>query len=214
MKLLKLGLVSAMALNCLSAWADVQLNIAEDVNLIAVNGLKPDLGDTLIGKDHVTLPNGVNQIVFKYEPKVEDNDTLRTVYSDIKIVKFTAEDTNVYFVLPKYKHLSKAKKDIKDFSWSLVDSDGTELSLQQDEIKSSGIQLGRNYLQDVMDYNQKGGIAAIPVGVVYASPKVLPLDKPSVQIADTENVAQLKLWYSKSTPEERKAFRKWVVDQD
>ncbi|MCG6414366.1 DUF2057 family protein, partial [Vibrio fluvialis] len=78
---------------------------------------------------------------------------------------------------------------------------------------SNGVQLGRNYIQDVLDYNQKGGVAAIPV-VGYTYAKSLPVSAEQQTVIDTENVAQLKLWYSKSTPEERKAFRKWVVDQD
>lgn len=138
---------------------------------------------------------------------------MRRVYSDIVVTKFSVADTTLTFDLPEYRRLSQARKEIKTFEWALKDASGKPIELVSDKLDSNGVQLGRNYIQDVLDYNQKGGVAAIPV-VGYTYAKSLPVSAEQQTVIDTENVAQLKLWYSKSTPEERKAFRKWVVDQD
>lgn len=193
-----------------ASYADIKLEIPEFIDIIAVNGLKPVIRDESQGKT-LTMPNGVNQLVFQFEPMVEDNDGVRRVYSDVMITKFSIADAQLTFELPKYRRLSQARNDIKTFKWALLDNLKQPIKVESDKLDTNGVQFGRNYIQDVLDYNQKGGVAAIPVaGFTYA--KALPEDQQKASI-DSENVAQLKLWYLKSSAEERKAFRKWLVDQ-
>ncbi|WP_139130569.1 DUF2057 family protein, partial [Vibrio crassostreae] len=33
-------------------------------------------------------------------------------------------------------------------------------------------------------------------------------------VQESENTLQLKLWYSRANEEERKAFQKWLIDQE
>lgn len=205
----------ALGLSSLSfvSHAEVKLTLPEFIDVIAVNGMKPVITDAYSDDRHVMLPDGTNQVVFQFEPMVKDNDGMRRVYSDIIVTKFSVSDTTLTYELPQYRRLSQARKEIKTFKWSLNDASGKPIQLVSDVIDTTGVQLGRNYIQDVMDYNQKGGVAAIPV-TVFTYAKSLPATAEQQSTLDTENLAQLKLWYSKSTAEERKAFRKWVVDQD
>ncbi|MBY8106492.1 DUF2057 family protein [Vibrio fluvialis] len=213
MKVLKSCLILGVSALSFAAHAEVKLELPEFIDLIAVNGMKPVIDKAYTESRSVTLPDGTNQIAFQFEPMVEDNDGMRRVYSDIVVTKFSVADTTLTFDLPEYRRLSQARKEIKTFEWALKDASGKSVELVSDKLDSNGVQLGRNYIQDVLDYNQKGGVAAIPV-VGYTYAKSLPVSAEQQTVIDTENVAQLKLWYSKSTPEERKAFRKWVVDQD
>jgi len=197
----------------LAAHADVKLEVPEFIDLIAVNGTKPVFENSSTGNKTAVIPDGTIQLVFQFEPMVEDNDGMRRVYSDIVVTKFNQSNTKLSFELPKYRRLSQARKDIKTFEWSLKDASGKPVELVNDKLNYDGVALGHNYLQDVLDYNQKGGVAAIPVmGFTYA--KTLPADKSQMVTMDTEAVTQLKLWYSKSSAEERKAFRKWIIDQE
>ncbi|WP_119469279.1 DUF2057 family protein, partial [Vibrio cholerae] len=38
--------------------------------------------------------------------------------------------------------------------------------------------------------------------------------QPLEVVGSSNNLTQLQLWYSKASKEERKAFKKWMVDQE
>ncbi|MGO2499009.1 DUF2057 family protein [Vibrio sp.] len=190
--------------------AEVKIPIPDSVNLLVVNSLKPKIEKGgLFGSDTLVLPDGENQIVFKFQPGVMENDTLRRVYSDVIIAKFTAQDNELKFVLPEYRDLNQARNEINDFQWSLVDSQDKAVDVKKDPLSTTGVQLGRNFIEDVMDYNMRGGVAAITTGAVAA--KSLPVNAQAK--ADSENVGQLKAWYLKANEQERKDFQVWLIDQ-
>ncbi|MGV3002538.1 DUF2057 family protein [Vibrio sp. E150_018] len=191
------------------AQADVKIPLPDSINLLVVNSLKPEIEKGgLFGKDTLVLPNGENQIVFKFQPSVMENDTLRKVYSEVIVAKFTAEDDELTFVLPEYRDLSQARNEIDDFQWSLMNNQQQQLEVMQEPLSAEGVQLGRNFIEDVMDYNLKGGIAAISITTVLTK-KLSILSKST----DSENVAQLKAWYLKANEQERKDFQVWLIDQ-
>lgn len=190
--------------------AEVKIPIPDTINLLVVNSLKPDVQKGgLFGTDTLILPDGENQIVFKFQPSVMENDTLRKVYSDVIVAKFTAQDDELTFVLPEYRDLNQARNEIDGFNWSLVSSDDQKIGVKKEYLSTTGVQLGRNFIEDVMDYNMRGGIAAVTTGAVTA--KSLALKEAQL---DSENIAQLKAWYKKATKEERKDFKIWLIDQE
>ncbi|MGO2279832.1 MULTISPECIES: DUF2057 family protein [Vibrio] len=190
--------------------AEVKIKVPDRINLLVVNSLKPEIkkGD-LFGSDILVLPDGENQIVFKFQPSIEDGDTIRKVYSDIIVAKFNESNKELQFQLPTYRSLNQARDEIEFFDWALLDSHEVQIDMQKDALGVKGLQLGRNFIEDVMDYNMRGGVAAIMVGTVAA--QSLPV-KRSVK-SDSENIAQLKAWYLKANKQERKDFQVWLIDQ-
>lgn len=193
------------------SFAEVKIVIPDSINLLTVNSLKPHTeGGGFFGDKTLVLPDGENQIVFKFQPSVDENDTVRKAYSDVIVAKFTATDTQLTFELPTYRDLNQARQEIKTFEWSLVDADKQPIDIKQDKLDADGVQFGRNFIQDVTDYNQRGGIAAISVGTTVTL-KSLPKAGSG---ASSENTAQLQMWYLKASPSERKEFQKWLIDQN
>ncbi|WP_162598351.1 DUF2057 family protein [Vibrio rumoiensis] len=190
--------------------AEVKVPLPDSINLLVVNSLKPKIEKGgLFGQNTLVLPDGENQIVFKFQPSVMENDTLRKVYSEVIVAKFTAQDDELTFVLPEYRDLSQARSEIDDFEWSMVNSQQQPVDVKQEPLSAEGVQLGRNFIEDVMDYNMRGGVAAITTGAVAA--KNLPVQ--GQMKADSENVGQLKAWYLKANKQERKDFQVWLIDQ-
>ncbi|MFH0256511.1 DUF2057 family protein [Vibrio rumoiensis] len=190
--------------------AEVKIPIPDSINLLVVNSLKPKIEKGgLFGTDTLVLPNGENQIVFKFQPSVMENDTLRKVYSEVIVAKFTAKNDELTFVLPEYRDLIQARKEIDDFQWSMLNSNQQQVNVIKEPLSANGVQLGRNFIEDVMDYNMRGGVAAITTGAVAA--KNLPVQ--GQMKADSENVGQLKAWYLKANKQERKDFQVWLIDQ-
>lgn len=190
--------------------AEVKIPIPDTINLLVVNSLKPKIEKGgLFGTDTLVLPDGENQIVFKFQPSVMENDTLRRVYSDAIIAKFSAQDDELKFVLPEYRDLNQARNEIGNFEWSMVNNKDQVVDVKSEPLSANGVQLGRNFLEDVTDYNRRGGVAAITTGAVAV--KSLPV-QGQVK-ADSENVGQLKAWYLKANKQERKDFQVWLIDQ-
>ncbi|MBF9000007.1 DUF2057 family protein [Vibrio nitrifigilis] len=206
-----------------TAMADVTLQIPEDVDVLAINSHQPEKSSGLFGSDEETLKDGLNQIVFKYSPSFMVGTDLKQAYSDVYVAKLDAKDTKLSFKLPDYKSINDAREHIDNMQWSLVDSQGNNVVIAQDKLKKNGIQLGRDYVAEVKEYNLNGGVAAMSTVLVIAS-QTQPVTKASststkvTQAPESNmsvsNLNQLKAWYKKSSQQERKAFRKWIIDQE
>lgn len=146
---------------CGYATADITLNIPDDVDLLSINAQEPKAKSSFFDSQKVTLPNGENQIVFRYTAYFQQGQERIKVPGDAIIAKFSASDTTLNFVTPKYRDEVKARKLIKNMDWSLVDQKGTKVAVQQDSLLKDGFQLMRDYPREARDYNTEGGIAAI-----------------------------------------------------
>ncbi|MGB1320667.1 MAG: DUF2057 family protein, partial [Vibrio gallaecicus] len=142
-----------------------------------------------------------------------------------QIVTFNLNvDQNVEFLMPTYRSVRSAEKGLKDLEFKIVDQHGVEVDKVVDELKSNGVQLGRNYIEEIREYNINGGVAAVAVSYVainnqtVAQPEktveAVALPVESMNKVQSEELEQLKAWYIKTSKEDRKEFRKWMIDQD
>ncbi|WNJ94798.1 DUF2057 family protein [Vibrio ruber] len=202
------------------------LNIPANVDVLAINAQPPEKASGLFPSDTETLDDGVNQIVFKYSPAFEIGKDIRHAYSQVIIAKFKASETQLHFELPSYRSLTQARQEIDHLQWALVDEQGNNVVIAEDTLQKNGLQVGRDYVQEAQHYNAGSGIAAIHISATSPQPatpaKQHPLSATKVPTAsttqlpsaDSPNLAQLKHWYQKSSEQERKAFRKWIIDQE
>ncbi|MFG0606816.1 DUF2057 family protein [Vibrio mimicus] len=206
------------------ALADVTLKVPENIDLLSVNMQKPKTEGGLFGDKTVTLKDGINQIVFRYIPTFDVGDDVKKVHSDAIIAKFESQNEELSFQLPNYRTMKEANEKISGLEWQLIRQDGQSITVVEDKLLNPGVQWGRNYSQEATEYNQNGGIAAIGyLNVVVANNAQLAATKPQTIATDvsaagnaevSNNLVQLQLWYSKASKEERKAFKKWMVDQE
>ncbi|QMV14929.1 DUF2057 family protein [Vibrio spartinae] len=215
-----------------TAAAKTVLQIPDNVEVFAINAQPPEKASGLFPSNKEELDNGINQIVFKYSPEFEISKDIQHAYSQVIIAKFKASDTQLHFKLPSYRSLTQARQKIDHMQWALVDAQGNNVVIAEDTLQKNGLQVGRDYVQEAQHYNAGSGIAAIHVSAVSdiqdtaaTSPQPAPSAKhnaPATQItpskqltsASSPNLSQLKHWYQKSTEQERKAFRKWIIDQE
>ncbi|WP_408673741.1 DUF2057 family protein [Vibrio campbellii] len=218
----------AMALSVLAStnlYAATTLVVPEDVKLLAVNMEKPKLEGGLFSDEKtIDIPDGTNQIVFKYQPEFEIGDDIKGVYGDAIIAKFDVKNEELKFELPEFKTYRQAQTNISPLEWQLLDSKGQPIDLVEDILESDGVQIGRNYAQEARNYNIAGGVAGVAVTVVTVNkhsqavtgvePKVVATaDAQSPTAQDSQMVDLLKTMYQKATPEEKETFKKWVAQQ-
>ncbi|WP_394243332.1 YccT family protein [Vibrio astriarenae] len=227
MKIKALTLVTMLSMS-LSSFA-ATLSVNDTVDILVVNMEKPQLsGQSFNSIIEVDLPEGANQIVFQYEPVIETTNERKKVYGQTQVVTFTlSQDQNVQFKMPNYRSVRSAEKGLKDLDFSIIDQHGNEVEKTVDVLKSEGIQLGRNHIEEVREYNINGGPAAVAISyvaidntakvakpVVLQEPEVAPQSATPVQLPelDSKELQQLKTWYTEASQEDRKAFRKWLID--
>lgn len=217
-----------------TAQAAVKVNVPEEIDLQVVNLEKPKLsGSAFDSVRSIELPDGLNQVAFRYSHNFVQRDKAERVYSKLIIMKFEATDQELTFRVPEYRDAKEAERDINDYNWGLVDAQtNKDIKLVTDEVEVSGFVFGQNFSDEVETYNKKGGKAAVgltyvtianPAANMTVAPQAAsarPAAAVSTQIVDTQPAPQgsvlggLQRLYLQASKEERKAFRKWMIDQE
>ncbi|MFA0161232.1 DUF2057 family protein [Vibrio splendidus] len=198
--------------------ADVTIEVPSSadalVEVLAVNEAKPDLdGGFFSSSKTITVPDGVNQIVFKYQLAFSQGNDREFVDSDTIIATFDAADTALTFDMPKFRNTNEAKKGLQNLDWKLVDENQNAISFKQDKLVKDGMQIGRKYPQEAREYNQKGGIAALTVGASAGAAAVAqPVTLPAKIDGNAANTAEemLYFWYEKADAETKQKFKDYV----
>ncbi|MEZ8578421.1 DUF2057 family protein [Vibrio splendidus] len=198
--------------------ADVTIEVPSSadalVEVLAVNEAKPDLdGGFFSSSKTITVPDGVNQIVFKYQLAFSQGNDREFVDSDTIIATFDAADTALTFDMPKFRNTNEAKKGLQNLDWKLVDENQNAISVKQDKLVKDGMQIGRKYPQEAREYNQKGGIAALTVGASAGAAAVAqPVTLPAKIDGNAANTAEemLYFWYEKADAETKQKFKDYV----
>ncbi|MEZ9153703.1 MULTISPECIES: DUF2057 family protein [unclassified Vibrio] len=199
--------------------ADVTIEVPSSadalVEVLAVNEAKPDLdGGFFSSSKTITVPDGVNQIVFKYQLAFSQGNDREFVDSDTIIATFDATDTALTFDMPKFRNTNEAKKGLQNLDWKLVDKNQNAISVKQDKLIKDGMQIGRKYPQEAKEYNQKGGIAALKVGASagVAAAVAQPVTLPAKIDGNAANTAEemLYFWYEKADAETKQKFKDYV----
>ncbi|AAO07872.1 DUF2057 domain-containing protein [Vibrio vulnificus] len=204
--------ILAMSISGL-ATAAVTLHVPDDVTLFVANGQKAKLSGSLFASSKtIELPNGENQIVFQYEPYFSQGNDRIGVESNVIIAKFSANDTDLNFELPKYRDHRVAEQEIKQMQWQLVDEQGAAVTKSEDKLVKSGMQIGRDYAREAADYNQTGGIAAIGTAVSVATIKTEPVANVETKVKAGDNTAEemLHFWYDKADEATKARFKAYI----
>ncbi|MEI8597651.1 DUF2057 domain-containing protein [Vibrio sp. M60_M31a] len=221
MKLIK-PLTCALALAMSNmAFADVTVSVPDDVSVLAANGEKVKLdGGFFASERTLTLPDGVNQVVFRFTPFFNKGNDRVSVESDVIITSFTSSDSKLALQLPEYRNLNDAEDNIKDLDWKLVDASGNAIAVKQDKLIKEGMQIGRDYVREVEDYNRTGGVAAIAVAGAMVQPMTLPAEIPedmkqarAAVKADSTAEEMLHFWYQKADADTKARFKAYINQQ-
>ena len=223
MKLIKpLTCALALAMSGM-AFADVTVSVPDNVSVLAANGEKADLSGGFFASERtLTLPDGLNQVVFRFAPYFNQGNDRLSVESDVIVTRFDATNAELTLQMPEYRNLRDAEEKIKDLAWKLVDESGIAIAVDQDKLLKPGMQIGRDYVREIEDYNQAGGAAAVAfAGAATMQPVTLPAKVPAdmKQVratavkADSTAEEMLHFWYQKADAETKARFKKYVNQQ-
>ena len=180
--------------------------------MLSVNEAKPDLeGGFFSSSKTITVPDGVNQIVFQYQLAFSQGKDREFVDSDAIIATFDVTDTTVTFDMPKFRNAKEARKGFQNLDWKLVDENQNAINVKQDKLTKEGMQIGRKYPQEAKEYNRTGGIAALTTGTTAAAVGQ-PVTLPAKFDSNASNTAEemLYFWYEKADAETKQKFKEFV----
>ncbi|TOY94777.1 DUF2057 family protein [Vibrio fluvialis] len=190
-----------------SAAATVTLDVPDTIDLLVVNSGKPNTsGGFFASSKKVEMEDGQQQIVFRYHPYFTQGNDRIGVESDVVIAKFNAADQSISFDMPEFRNAADAERSIKSMEWTLRDQQGTAIEMKQDRMIKEGMQIGRDYKQETLEYNMTGGPAAITTQ--YVKPT-----SANGSTSDTTAEEMLHFWYGKADAQTKARFKQYVNQQ-
>ncbi len=205
------GLAALMSANV--AMAEVKLVFPDTVDILVANeyGVNMESGGLFSSTKSVTLPDGVNQIVFRFTPYFEQGNDRVKVPSEPIVAKFNANDTELEFQLPKYRDARQAEANIDTMEWSLTDEAGTPVRIIEDKLIKHGFQMSRDLQREIQDYNRQGkGVAVLATSATADVDTAMKSATESVANGDSTAEEMLHFWYEKADAETKARFKKYV----
>ncbi|MFM2640042.1 DUF2057 family protein [Vibrio chagasii] len=199
-------------------YATAALDLASGISLNTLNG------EVVESAEDAVFAPGENQLVLDYTGYLSDKgkrEFISTVPYIMVVDVPENADVDVDLVSRKYEKIAKnVDRELPIFSISV---NGDEGDFEQEVLPPANGALPYSDIpQLVKEYNQERGLvfdsgkirslkeelAAVQTGAVVGATVVA-----DSTVQESENTLQLKLWYSRASEEERKAFQKWLIDQ-
>ena len=201
-----------------------QLTLKGPVELLAVTPSQ------VFSDDKVSLAAGEHQLLVRYQETLSSRSNSESdidVRSEPQVLKLTvAADDKLVLTAPEHNSQRAMEQFAKQPQFTLT---GTSSAPVQDEIKLKGFLLGVDYNDLLADYNRGNGpavlsstqataaatataVATTATVAATATPAVTTQTQPAV-LPTTSHEQALKDLYLKATPEERKRFMSWAVQQ-
>ncbi|MBY6197904.1 DUF2057 domain-containing protein [Vibrio hangzhouensis] len=197
------------------------------VSLLYINGQE---AESKIKANEVE--SGRTQVVIQMDKKVGRGSS-QTVYTSAPYVltfDVTGDEIKINHPVARSKQEAEAVFRTGEPEWR-VSQDGKSLSYSQEKLQGrEGLLPYMGMDELVAKHNESRGITfgggemvaaevAAPVvataAVASASGKSAQANKATKPAAsNANNVEQLKAWYLKASTQERKEFRKWMIDQE
>lgn len=199
-------------------YATAALDLATGISLNTLNG------EVVENVEDAVLTSGENQLVLDYTGYLSykgKREFISTVPYIMVVTVPENGDVDVDLVSRKYEKVAKnVDRELPIFNVAI---NGDDVEVVQEVLPpSQGALPYSDIPQLVKDYNQERGLvfdsgkirslkeelAAVQTGAVVGA--TVTADST---VQESENTLQLKLWYSRASEEERKAFQKWLIDQ-
>lgn len=214
------GALSSIALNIHAA----EVKFHQDVEVLVVNGLDAAKYD----KDY-QLRDGYNQVVVQMVKKFGNKGSQDLFESKPYLVSFNASQDDIDVLPPRVSSKQHAENVFAGHPEWRVLAKGHEIDSKSAFLKGKGGFVPYWDMEELVeDYNIEHGISLSAKAVAVESTSrsaTTAVNAKGMQKKDTKQksarasdhpkaLEQLQAWYLKASQEDRKAFRKWMVDQD
>ncbi|HAS6348343.1 TPA: DUF2057 domain-containing protein [Vibrio vulnificus] len=177
------------------------------VSILYVNGKE---SESKISSNEIVL--GHNQLLIRLDKKVGRGNSAEVFTSDPYVIEFkieSDEDVKLYHPRARSSQEAVAAFSKQEPEW-LIKQSGELIAYRVEKLKGREGFLPYGDLEGLLaKHNEQAGMAVMS--------KIQPSEvtsNNSVEVKLDSALQQLQHWYTQATTEERKAFRKWMVDQE
>lgn len=224
MRINKKAILASILAVSVQAQADVTLTAGEGVSILAINGVEFSNGSLLDNAQSIHLEDGVHQLVAQYTAEVKKDGDYEVEKSSTQVIVFEANNANIKLETPIIDSYAALQKFNINKAWMLSDTQtGKAVSFKSDELKKEGMQLARDYTQELFFFNNSSSIAAIPTLNSRQNNPYMPKNSiiksastmESKTTIDANNMAEsmLRYWYKQASNETKVSFKKWLETQ-
>jgi len=153
MKVMNTLLMVGAVITSFATQAEVELKFHRDISPIVIDG--EELGYSLFSKDSYTVPNGVNQVVFRVSKLVERQGEREKYNSPAYVLTFEQSDTSLSFEpgvkITRSEHVEAFNESPK---FNVIDENGRTVNFKYAVLPASD-GLTRDYEKELAKYNSK-----------------------------------------------------------
>lgn len=164
--------------------------------------------------DAVTLTPGENHILVRYEetlPARINGDNDETLSSEPQLITLSVGTQDLQLTTPTLSSDAQKRQYAKQPQARVLEGQGREMAVVQREVKLQGLQLGVNYQQLLA--SQVMTAPSAPAAVASATVAAATLQGTTAGGVGTALDRQLQQLFLQATPEQRKRFVSWAVEQ-
>ncbi|WP_435247313.1 DUF2057 family protein [Vibrio sp. nBUS_14] len=210
MKLINITAV-ALLLSASSAYS-ASLALPKSVSVLTVNGVQSDESPIK------NLPVGLNQVVIQYKQVLKNGSKKELLESKPLLFNVSIRDKAEVLDLkhPRFISYKVAQSAFRknEVQW-IISSGVSSIPVDSTVLPGNGGFLPYADIEKaVATYNSEHGIVFSKPGSTNFSEAVITVDGSGKAQITGDFVSQLKLWYAKASKQERKEFRKWMIDQE
>ncbi|WP_394210556.1 DUF2057 family protein [Enterovibrio calviensis] len=209
---MKMLLVGFFALSGVAGAAEITAK--NGIEFLVVNGknVKKIADD---GDKRLDLTPGRHQIVARYDDEVKRGSKNVIFTSKPYVLDLDVSDDDLALVVPKFRIESQAAAFFRKPVWEVetVSTGNTEV-VAGTLMTGSGFGSYRNMEKAVAEFNRQNGIVIEGGEAKDLEDVLVSVDEKGNVDIKGDTVTQLKLWYTKATNEEKKAFKRWMIEQD
>ncbi|ARV25981.1 putative uncharacterized protein [Vibrio anguillarum] len=205
-----------------SSYADVVVNIDRNLQILAVNGVEPEIsfGHT----NEITLPDGANQLLVRFDKVIHFGGNQNKYKSPAIVVSFNQSNSKVLLKpASMVKDETTAKAFDKNPAVVLTNAAKQSVEFQQDVLVTQGFSLIRDYEKELYQYNSQAKVASISalnqVGFNQKRGQAAPMPAQAsetvisaepVTTAVPTSFTMVQYLYGEATSAEQQEFANWA----
>lgn len=191
------------------------LNIGRNIDLLVVDGEKFEQPGGFSPETSVELHGGDHQLLIRFNKQFRESSKTKHFTSKPYIfqVDLQGRDAEILSLPLRTRSQTQAYFARKP-QWQLQYDSGEVVALKTTAIEGKGLAPYSDLEKLVAEYNQANGI-------VIEKGNLVDLEKMAVQVTEQgevkvigDSLTQLKMWYTKASEQEKKAFKIWMAEHD
>ncbi len=217
---MKFGRILALVASFLAipAWA-ATLNVANNVELKVING-KPFKSKMFSDNKTVNLPDGDQQLVFRLNDSFRQGNSQELYSSEYYVIKIAAKGNEELTLKARpINNLSQAQNFDRNPEFTLTNAHGNPVPFKFSELKKEGMQINRDLVNELHDFNASGSPAAIESRAPFAA--LAMMNNQSTQLKASGGTQErignvliseqmLHYWFQQADQATRERFMDWA----